>query len=51
MLVNAVLQRPEGAAIHQPRAAPWEPVIRRERKPCKQFPGRCPIGVNLKSIV
>jgi hypothetical protein len=35
MLVDVVLQRPEGAAIHQPRVTPWELVIRREREPCK----------------
>jgi hypothetical protein len=35
MLLDAALRRPEGAAIHQPRATPWEPVMRGEQKPCK----------------
>jgi hypothetical protein len=35
LLIDAVLRRPEGAAIHQPRATPWEPVISREASPVR----------------
>ena len=33
MQVDAVLERPEGAAIHQPRAAPWELMFRKNASP------------------